>query len=113
MSFLIILGLIILGLIILVLGIIGLFWLVMYAVASGIAYKDETGKSAWDYWETMKSKPWADISEEEKEKLIIANLVIADDVGAVVTKEQLIKMLEEQLPIIGPNVGLSYHIGYE
>lgn len=40
--------------------------------------------------------------------MIIANLIIADDVGAVVTKEQLTKMLEEQLPVIEPHSGLSY-----
>lgn len=54
----------------------------------------------------MKSKRWSELSEDEKEKMIIANLIIADDVGLVVTQEQIIQMLEEQLPITEPNVGL-------
>lgn len=59
----------------------------------------------------MKSKQWCELSDEEKEKMIIANLIIANDVGAVVTKEQLVKMLEEQLPITEPHIGLSYPMG--
>ena len=43
--------------------------------------------------------------------MIIANLIIANDVGAVVTKEQLTKMLDEQLPITEPHIGLSYPKG--
>ena len=39
-------------------------------------------------------------------------LIIADDVGAVVTKEKLTIMLEEQLPISEPHVGLSYPMDY-
>ena len=35
--------------------------------------------------------------------MIIANLIIADDVGAVVAIEQILKMFEEQLPITEPN----------
>lgn len=40
--------------------------------------------------------------------MIIANLIIANDVGVAVTKEQLAKMLDEQLPIIEPHRGLTY-----
>lgn len=43
--------------------------------------------------------------------MIITNLIIADDVGVVVTKEQLVKMLDEQLPITKPRIGLSYPMG--
>ena len=80
----------------------------MYAVAMGIGHKNETEASAWDYWETTKCKRWRELSDEEKEKMIIANLIIADDVGVVVTEEQLIKMLDEQLPITESHVGLRY-----
>lgn len=83
-----------------------------YSVALGIGYKNETEASAWDYWESMKSKRWSELSDEEKEKMIIANLIIANYVGAVVTKEQLAKMLDEQLPITEPHIGLSYPIGF-
>ena len=37
---------------------------------------------------THKSKSWTELSGEEKEKMLIANLIIADDVGAVVTKRK-------------------------
>lgn len=111
MSFLITIGCIILGIIIIAVLFIGIVILAMYCVASGIAYKNETEASAWDYWETHKRKPWAELSVEEKEKIIVANLIIADDVGVVVSKEQLVKMLEEQLPVTEPHVGMSYPMG--
>lgn len=56
----------------------------------------------------MKCKRWDELTEEEQEKMIIANLIIANDVGVVVTKEQLVKMLEKQLPITGSHTGLGY-----
>ena len=77
---------------------------------SEVALKNETKESAWEYWERTKIKRWIELSDEDKEKLIIANLVIADDIGVIVTKEQLEKMLEEQLPVSEPYVGLSYPI---
>lgn len=100
--------LIILGIIVALAVFIGIIIFGMYAVALGIGYKNETEASAWDYWERMKNKRWSELTEDEKEKMIIANFIIADDVGAVVTKEQLAKMLEEQLPIIEPHRGLTY-----
>lgn len=106
MNWLIIIILIILGIIVALAIFIGYIFMVGYAVAAGIGYKNETEASAWEYWERMKSKRWYELSDDEKEKMIIANLIIADDVGAVVTKEQIIQMLEEQLPITEPLVGL-------
>lgn len=111
MNWLIIVILLILGIIVALAVFIGIIIFGMYAVALGIGYKNETEASAWDYWERMKSKRWSELTEEEKEKMIIANLIIANDVGAVVTKEQLAKMLEEQLPITEPQIGLSYPVG--
>lgn len=111
MKFLVIIGFLIFGIVIIVGLFIGYIFLVVYAVASGIAYKNETEASAWEYWEMMKTKLWIELKEEEKEKMIIANLIIANDVGAVVTKEQLVKMLKEQLPVAEPNVGLRYPMG--
>lgn len=99
---------IILGFIIAVSIFIGIIIFMMYAVAVGIGHKNEIEASAWDYWETTKCKRWRELSDEEKEKMIIANMIIADDVGVVVTKEQLIKMLDEQLPITEPHIGLCY-----
>lgn len=110
MNWLIIIILIILGIIVALAVFFGIIIFVMYAVAAGIGYKNETEASAWEYWERMKSKRWSELSDDEKEKMIIANLIIADDVGAVVTKEQIIQMLEEQLPITEPHVGLSYRM---
>lgn len=100
--------LIILGFIIAVSFFIGIIIFMMYAVAAGIGHKNETEARAWDYWETMKCKLWRELSDDEKEKMIIANMIIADDVGVVVTEEQLIKMLDEQLPITEPHIGLCY-----
>lgn len=111
MNWLIIIILIILGIIVALAIFIGIIIFGMYAVALGIGYKNETEASAWEYWERMKSKRWSEFSDEEKEKMIIANLIIANDVGAVVTKEQLAKMLDEQLPITEPQIGLSYPVG--
>lgn len=108
MNWLIIITLIILGIVVALAIFIGYIFIVGYSVALGIGYKNETEASAWDYWESMKSKRWSELSDEEKEKMIIANLIIANDVGAVVTKEQLAKMLDEQLPIIEPHRGLTY-----
>lgn len=108
MKWLIIIILIILGIIVALAVFIGIIIFGMYAVALGIGYKNETEASAWDYWERMKSKRWDELTAEEQEKMIVANLIIANDVGAVVTKEQLAKMLDEQLPISEPNRGLSY-----
>jgi hypothetical protein len=108
MNWLIIITLIILGIVVALAIFIGYIFIVGYSVALGIGYKNETEASAWDYWESMKSKRWSELSDEEKEKMIIANLIIANDVGVVVTKEQLAKMLDEQLPIIEPHRGLTY-----
>ncbi len=110
MNWLTIIMLIILGIVVAVAIFIGYIIFVGFAVARGIGYKNKTEASAWEYWERMKSKRWSDLSDEEKEKMIIANLIIADDVGEVVTKEQLVKMLDEQLPIIEPHKGLSYYL---
>ena len=108
MNWLIIITLIILGIVVALAIFIGYIFIVGYSVALGIGYKNETEASAWDYWESMKSKRWSELSDEEKEKMIIANLIIANDVGVVVTKEQLAKMIDEQLPIIEPHRGLTY-----
>lgn len=108
MNWLIIITLIILGIVVALAIFIGYIFIGGYSVALGTGYKNETEASAWDYWESMKSKRWSELSDEEKEKMIIANLIIANDVGAVVTKEQLAKMLDEQLPIIEPHRGLTY-----
>lgn len=108
MNWLIIVILLILGIIVALAVFIVIFIFGLYAVALGIGYKNETEASAWEYWERKKSKRWDELTEEEQEKMIIANLIIANDVGAVVTKEQLAKMLEEQSPIIEPHRGLTY-----
>lgn len=111
MNWLMIIILIILGIIVALAVFSGIFIFGMYAVVLGIGYKTETEANAWDYWERIKSKRWDELTEEEQEKMIVANFIIADDVGAVVTEEQLVKMLDEQLPIIEPHQGLSYPMG--
>ncbi len=79
-----------------------------YGCAAGIALKNESEISAWEYWETMKRKRWSELSDEEKEKMIAANMVITGDVGIVVEKEELIKMLNDQLPIAESQCWLNY-----
>lgn len=108
MNWLITLILIVIGIVIVIAIFIGFVVFLVYAVAMGIGYKNETEASAWDYWETMKCKRWCELSDDEKEKMIIANQMIADDIGIIVSREQLIELLEEQLPITEPKVGLSY-----
>lgn len=82
--------------------------LFFYAIAAGIGYKYKTESEAWEYWENMKVKKWTDLTEEEKNRLVIACMIISDDVGAVVTEERVIEMLKSQLPVLTPNVGLTY-----
>lgn len=108
MSWIITILLIIIGIIIAMAIFIGLIVISIYAVAMGIGHKHETEASAWDYWERMKNKRWIELSEEDKEKMVLANQIIADDIGIIVSREQLIEMLEDQLPITEPKVGLSY-----
>lgn len=96
------------GIIIIAFILMGSIVFLIYAVALAIGHKNITVASAWHYWETHKNKSWAELSEEEKEKMVVVNIIIANDVGAVATKDQLIEMLEEQLPISEPHVGLSY-----
>lgn len=108
MNWLITLILIVIGIVIVIAIFIGFVVFLIYAVAMGIGYKNETEASAWDYWETMKWKRWCELSDDEKEKMIMANQIIADDIGIIVSREQLIELLEEQLPITEPKVGLSY-----
>lgn len=116
MSFLLMIGCIILGIIIIAVVFLLIVIRVIYrigpydipCIANSIAYKNETEASAWEYWETHKTKSWAELSEEEKERIVIANLIIANDIGMVVTKEQLEKMLEDQMPVTEPHVGLKY-----
>lgn len=40
-------------------------------------------------------------------------MIIADDIGMVVTEQQIEKMLGDQLPIMEPKVGLSYSVNYD
>lgn len=117
MSFLLMIGCIILGIIIIAVVFLLIVIRVIYRIgpyfisriANSIAYKNEIDASAWEYWETHKTKSWVNLSEEEKERIVIANLIIANDIGMVVTKEQLVKMLEDQMPVTEPHVGLKYH----
>lgn len=68
MNWLIIITLIILGIVVALAIFIGYIFIVGYSVALGIGYKNETEASAWEYWESMKSKRWSELSDEEKEK---------------------------------------------
>ena len=88
----------------------GFLGFIIYATASGIAYKNETTNSAWDYWEKMKGNNWAELSEEERKKLITAYMIIADDVGMVITEGKVMEILEEQLPVKEQHIGLKHVI---
>jgi len=91
---------------------IGIFilaiYILMYVVASGISYKNKTEQSAWDYWEQNKVHKWCDLSSKEQERMVVVCMIIADDIGMVTTEDNVKKMLQQQLPITEPNVGLAY-----
>lgn len=87
---------------------LALLFFIIYAAASGIGYARQTEKEAWDYWEKMKVKKWEDFSEEEKMKMVSACSIINSDVGTVMTEQQIISALQEQLPIMAPHLGLTY-----
>lgn len=81
---------------------------IIYAAASGIGDARQTEKEAWDYWEKMKVNKWEDLSDEEKMKMVSACSIINSDCGMVMSNEQIISALKEQLPIMTPHAGLLY-----
>jgi len=66
-----------------------LFRCSVMAGVSAIAHKNQTKQEVWDYWEKMKVNKWGDLSEEEKERLVIACMIMEDDL-VVVTNEATI-----------------------
>lgn len=80
----------------------------VFFFARSIGARGQAIQDSWDYWEKMKSSKYEDLSDEEKNKLLIACRVISGDCGAVVSDDEIIEALETQLPILTPNVGLSY-----
>lgn len=80
----------------------------IFLFAYSISARGQAIQDSWDYWEKMKSSKYEDLSDEEKDKLLIACRVISGDCGAVVSDDEIIEALETQLPILTPNVGLSY-----
>ena len=77
-------------------------------IAGAIGAKRQMEDNAWTYWESKKGVTWEDLSGDEKEKLIGACMIIADDCGIVCTEERVKELLQEQLPITEPHVGLSF-----
>lgn len=88
---------------------IGLGVLLMYSVVLAIGHKNKTVADAWEYWESHKCKSWNELTKEEKDEILIACIIIEDDCGGICLEEKLKTMLQEQLPIIEPNVGLTHY----
>lgn len=77
-------------------------------IAGAIGAKKQIEYNAWAYWESKKSLSWNELSDDEKEKVISACMIIADDCGMVCSEERVKELLQEQLPITEPHVGLSF-----
>lgn len=72
-----------------------IFYLVGYSVALGLEYKTRIEENAWDYYHKMKHYKWCELSEEEKNKLLNASMIIYNDCGMVISVEEARKALEE------------------
>lgn len=108
----IVVGIILIAILAVVVSIMWLFgtsFMGSYSIVTGIKSNQNTEIGAWDYWELMKIKSWDELSYEEKNRLTIACMIISDDIGVVFSEDQVIKMLESQLPVMIPNEWLSYH----
>ena len=99
-NILVVIGVIILGIVLL--G--GL----MYAVASGLGARGQAIKDSWGYREKMKSKSWDELSEDEQKEMLSSYLVIDADCGGTASIEEIKNAMKEQLPILTPQVGLSF-----
>lgn len=80
----------------------------IYMVSLGLGLRGQAIQDSWDYFEKMKSLKYEELSEEEKDKLIIACRVINGDCGIIMSDDEIIEALKSQLPIMTPKVGLSY-----
>lgn len=80
----------------------------IFLFAYSIGARGQAIQDSWDYWEKKKSSKYEDLSDEEKDKLLIACRVINDDCGVIQSDDEIIEALKTQLPILTPKAGLSY-----
>ena len=83
-------------------------FIIIFVAASGIGFAKQTERDAWDYREKMKVNKWEDLSDEEQMKMVSACSIINADCGMVMSNEQIISALKEQLPIMTPHARLLY-----
>lgn len=112
--------LIIIGCLIFLWGLLFLTYKILYFIARfvlitvgqpvGLVLQEKAriDKEAWEYWERMKGRSWRELTDDEKETMVDAAMIINADCGACVSEERTREMLKEQLPITEPHVGLTY-----
>lgn len=54
--------------------------------------------SPWDYYISLKHKSWNELTEYEKERMVLAAHLILDDCGTLSTLEELKEFLQIYLP---------------
>ena len=80
----------------------------IYIVTSAISSRNEVIGDAWAYWEKKKRYRWEELSEDEKEKILQAYMVIQDDCGGCDSIDKIKELMKEQLPILEPQLGMSH-----
>ena len=104
MSILILILIVIAVIVLLIASLIGFICI----FAKAIGYRNEAIGNAWAYWEEKKLNRWDELSEDEKDKILQAYLIIEDDCGGCDSIEKIKGLMMEQLPILEPNMGMSH-----
>ena len=67
-------------------------------------YDVSTNISPWDYYNSLRHKSWNELSEYEKDKIVLAAHIILDKGGVLSTLSEL----KEFLQIYLPDISISY-----
>lgn len=60
---------------------------------------DNTAKmSPWDYYTSLRHKSWNELSEHQKERMVLAAHIILDECGTLSTLSELEGFLKNHLP---------------
>lgn len=65
-----------------------------------LADEESTKMSPWDYYISLRHKSWEELSEYEKERMVLAAHLILDDCGTLSTLSELEVFLKIHLPEI-------------
>ena len=79
-------------------------------IAKAIGNRNETIDNAWAYWEEKKLNRWDELSEDEKDKILQAYLIIEDDCGGCDSIEKIKELMMEQLPILESKRGMTHPV---